>query len=404
MAAAVRYDCTVVLHHLDLRYRDSVLLFAVLANFSQFGSRVVISPVVPAIIAEFGATKSTIGLALTGMWAAYALLQYPSGVLADRYGERRMVLLALGFVGAGSILLSMAPSLPLFALFALLLGAGAGLYFVGATSLLTKLYDETGGPLSIHAAGGSLSGLIAPVLAGYLASWYGWRAAMLVGAVVAFPALVLFARWVRPTTPATPGTPLREGFDPTALVRLASRPGVAFTIALSAVGMFTFQAVASFLPTFLIEFHGFTTRQGSVAFGGLFLLSALGGPVMGRLSDVVGRDAVLGVDFLVTASGLVVLVVSPGVAVTVVGVGLLGVGMTWFGALQARLMDQFTDDERGTGFGTGRTVFILLGASGSAVTGWLADHHGWTVAYGVVVGLLLAGVLALVVATLLRRH
>jgi MFS family permease len=117
------------------RYRDGVLALAALANFSQFGARLVISPLVPDIIAAFSVTKSTVGLALTGVWATFALFQYPSGVLADRYGERRVILTALGLTAGCSLLLALSPSFLAFAAFAVLLGAGAGLYFsVGTAS------------------------------------------------------------------------------------------------------------------------------------------------------------------------------------------------------------------------------------------------------------------------------
>ena len=68
-------------------YRNTVLVLCTLAFFATMVARLVISPVVPDIETEFGTSSGMIGLALSGMWAAYALSQFPSGVLADRYGE-----------------------------------------------------------------------------------------------------------------------------------------------------------------------------------------------------------------------------------------------------------------------------------------------------------------------------
>jgi mgtE-like transporter len=64
--------------------------------------------------------------------------------------------------------------------------------------------------------------------------------------------------------------------------------------------------------------------------------------------------------------------------------GVVGVGITWGGALQARSMALFESAERGTGFGLMRTSYGLLGASGNVITGWLATVAGWPVAFGVV--------------------
>jgi len=74
------------------------------------------------------------------MWAVYALFQFPGGVLADRYGERRLVVLALTATNAGIIMVALASSLLQFFVFALLFEAGAGLFFAPASALITRLY------------------------------------------------------------------------------------------------------------------------------------------------------------------------------------------------------------------------------------------------------------------------
>jgi uncharacterized membrane protein YeaQ/YmgE (transglycosylase-associated protein family) len=51
--------------------------------------------------------------------------------------------------------------------------------------------------------------------------------------------------------------------------------------------------------------------------------------------------------------------------------------------------------DQGRSFGFIRTVYMFLGASGSVVTGSLADSLGWSIAYGVVIALLAGSVLAL---------
>ena len=75
-----------------------VLAAATVANFGQFGARVVLSSLVLAIALDFGVTKSGVGSALTGMlasrvgWgAAYgvvvALLLVAAGPVWGRRGQ-----------------------------------------------------------------------------------------------------------------------------------------------------------------------------------------------------------------------------------------------------------------------------------------------------------------------------
>jgi len=78
------------------RYKHTALALCTLAFTATMVARLVISPLIPQIRAEFGVTNATVGLGLSGMWLAYALSQFPSGVLGDRYGERTVILAAVG--------------------------------------------------------------------------------------------------------------------------------------------------------------------------------------------------------------------------------------------------------------------------------------------------------------------
>lgn len=378
------------------RYQTTVLVIAVVANFTQQGTRLLLSPLVPDIIAAFGSSKSAVGLALTGMWAAYAIFQYPSGFLGDTYGERGVIVVSLALTGAGSLLLAVAPTFWLFGVFAVLLGAGTGLYFTAASSLLTRLFDNTGQALSIHTAGISLSGLVAPVAAGFVGLRYGWRWAVVLGAVVAFPIALVALTRIRPNTGDGQPRAFRDHVDLPAMVALVLQSRVAFMTVLAAAAVFVMQSFMSFFPTFLIEYHGLTTSVASVAFGGIFVLSSVSQPVMGRLSDRVSRTAVISLSLGLTALGFGLVLARGSLAVLVASLVVIGLGISWAGVFHAWFMDILRDAERGASFGFIRTVYMFLGASGSVVTGTLADASGWQAAYGVVILLLIASVAALI--------
>ncbi len=84
---------------MNWRYRHTVLGLCTFAFASTMLARLVISPVVPDVTDGFGVSTGAVGLALSGMWAAYALTQFPSGILGDRFGERRVILAAVGIGG-----------------------------------------------------------------------------------------------------------------------------------------------------------------------------------------------------------------------------------------------------------------------------------------------------------------
>jgi MFS family permease len=67
-----------------------------------------------------------------------------------------------------------------------------------------------------------------------------------------------------------------------------------------------------------------------------------------------------------------------------------------------KFMDHLDDHERNSGFGLVRTVYMMLGAAGSVVTGLVADLFGWTVAFGL--ALLLVGMLAVLLSVMGRER
>lgn len=383
------------------RYPNTVLLLCTLAFFATMVARLVISPVVPDIVEEFSVSTSAVGLALTGMWGAYALTQFPSGLLGDRLGERTIILTAVGGTVVTSALLTVVPSFAVFVLATVCLGAAAGLHYSVATSLLTRQFADIGRAIGIHVAGGPLAGLLAPVAAALVGARYGWRWAIVLGAGVALPVFALVARYVEPTPARQPDRPIRDRVELRPLVELLSRPQIAYTTGLAVLGAFTWQATASFLPAFLQQGRDLPQTTAGILFSVYFVVHGLTQPVMGTISDRYPRDLTVAGTMAVGVLGYGLLVVGRSLGVLVAGVVCAGLAMSWGAPLQSRFMDLLSDAERGAGFGLVRTVYMTLGATGSVVVGVAADVAGWTVAFGLLVGLMGAGVasIAAVAAT-----
>lgn len=375
-------------------HRYVVLGVAAASNFSLLSARLSLSPVVPRVINDFAVSKSEIGLALTGLWAAYALLQFPSGLLSYRYGERRVMLAALALGGIGSLLLAFSPNFSLLAAFAFFLGAGAGLYYTVGTTLLTRLFEERSGlAISVHGISVPLAGLVTPIGVTWIAVRWGWRLGVAATASLAFLVLLL-ALWRIPDR-APQGESLGQYADLRTLARRALQPQLAFTVLLAVIAYFTWQAFASFLPTFLIEYHGLSAQRASIAFGAVFVTTALTLPVIGGLSDRFGRDALLAGCMLIMAGAFGLFVITSSLLGIIAAVALLGLGTAWEGPLQTRFFDNLPADERGPLFGFVRTLYLFLSAAGSWVTASIADTLGWPAAFTFLLGLAVLGAVAL---------
>nr|WP_241430238.1 MULTISPECIES: MFS transporter [Halococcus] len=366
-------------------YRVTLVVLCTLAFFATMVARLVISPVVPEIVDTFGSSTGVLGLALTGLWMAYAFAQFPSGILADRYGERRVILAAVGLTTVASALLALSPSMPVFLVLTLVLGGVAGLHYSVATTLLSRELDNIGTAIGLHNSGAPLAGLIAPIAAAAVSQWFGWRAAIALGAVAALPVFVLFRWKVRPTEPARPEQSMADRIALEPVLELLSRRKIAFTAVLAFLFEFIWQATASFLPTFLIAYHGYSVTFASTLFSAYFVIQGLTQPGIGSLSDRFGREETAGLCAVFGIAGYTLLLVGSRLSVLLVGIFCVGIAMGWGAALLPRFVDNLSAAERGAGFGLVRTTYMMLSATGSVVVGTVADAAGWGIAFGIFV-------------------
>ena len=376
------------------RYRHTVLALCTVAFFATMVGRLAISPVVPAITGEFGVSNALIGASLTGMWLSYALVQYPSGVLADRFGERRIVLALIAGTGVTSVAIAAAPRFEVFFVAVVLLGAAAGFHFSVATALIARAFEDIGTPIAIHNAGGPAAGLVTPVGVSWIGVRYGWRPAVAVSALVAALAVALFARGVRPTDPRRPDLPVRDQFRVRSLLAVLRRPEIVFTGVIAVLAEFAWTGIVSFLPTFLTAHRGYSSTLAGTLFAVYFVALGVLQVGVGALSDRYGRDAATGLCMCAGIAGVSTLVAAPGLAAAAVGVLLTGLGMGWGAAVFPRFMDHLPETEHGTGFGLVRTAYLVAASTGSVTLGVLADAFGWAVSFGALV-VVLAVVLCL---------
>lgn len=381
----------------------TILAACTMAFFATMVARLVISPVVPAIAAEFTISNSLIGLALSGMWLAYALAQFPSGLLGDRFGERIVILVAVGGTAVGSLLLALSPVFAVFLLMTVLLGAAAGLHYSVATTLLSRNFENTGTAIGIHSAGAPIAGLLAPVAAAAVGAAFGWRYAIFLATVAAVPTLALVAFGIPKQEPRRPEESMRERVELSVLVELLSRPPITATLLISVLAAFVWQGTASFLPTFLIEHREYSPTLAGIFFSGYFVAQGVGQPLMGWLSDRIGRNAAMALCMIAGVIGYSLFVIGPGLLSVVVATGCIGIAMSWGATMLPKFLDHMHPGEEGMGFGLVRTTYMVFGASGSVGVGILADVFDWAVAFGVLAGILGVVLVALTGAAVRRR-
>jgi EmrB/QacA subfamily drug resistance transporter len=121
-----------------------------------------------------------------------AALILPAGLLGDRYGRKRLLVLALVLFGVSSLACAYATSVGELIVARAVLGIGAAAIFPLALSVLPVLFDGPDRQRAVAAIGGAsmLSFPIGPIVGGYLLDHFWWGSVFLINVPVVVLALV----------------------------------------------------------------------------------------------------------------------------------------------------------------------------------------------------------------------
>jgi MFS family permease len=125
-----------------------------------------------------------LGVIGTLCYALFGIGAIPAGILADKYGSKRMLSIcmfasALSSLGAG---LS-------FSIYPLVfsmgfLGAAASIYHPSGLSFISRNVEIKGKAMGFHGVGGNIGLALGPLLSGFVAAVWGWRSAFILFGVL----------------------------------------------------------------------------------------------------------------------------------------------------------------------------------------------------------------------------
>jgi DHA2 family multidrug resistance protein len=190
--------------------RALITISVMLATVMQVVDTTIVNVALPHIQGGMSATQDQISWVLTSYIVAAAIMTPVTGVLADRFGRKRLFSAAvIGFTVA-SMLCGAATSLEQLVLFRVLQGAfGASLVPLSQAVLLdTYPREKHGSAMALWGMGVMVGPILGPTLGGYLTEYYSWRWAFYINLPVGVLALLGVLAFVPEATART-----RRGFD-----------------------------------------------------------------------------------------------------------------------------------------------------------------------------------------------
>ncbi len=250
---------------------------------------------------DFGIHAAGLGQLSALYFYSYWLMQIPTGILADRWGPRR--LLTAGAIGctAGALVCALAPSVFWAGVGRLLIGATVSVSFVVILKLAAHWFPAR--VFSMISGIALVAGITGALLAGVplrlLADAIGWRPAILVSAGASAALAILLWALVR-------DDPSERGFRsyaPAARRTSADRPRVFGELA-EVLGIRNIRLLV-FIPAgpvgcvltfcglwgvpFLTQVCGLTAPQAAGLTTLLLVAWAVATPLTGRLTDALGK-------------------------------------------------------------------------------------------------------------------
>ncbi|ADX44034.1 major facilitator superfamily MFS_1 [Paracidovorax avenae ATCC 19860] len=327
--------------HATLREDARTIGLIGLAHGSSHFFHLLLPPLFPFLIAEFGYSYSELGLLVSVFFVISGLGQALSGFIVDRVGARPVMFFALSSFVLSGLVASIATGYAGLMAAAALAGLGNAPFHPVDFTILNKRVSpqRLGHGFSVHGISGNLGWATAPVfMAGITAATGSWRAACLCGGLLA---LVILSIMVlnRDALDDRRGTAAPAAGKPGAAAAPAGAPAehpMAFLRLPSVWLCFSFffwttcslSVIQSFAGPTLQKMYGLPLSVTSMVVTGYMLCGAAGMVVGGFLAGRVARlERTITVCLLATAVLLVAAGTGllPGMA-AMVFVALAGVG------------------------------------------------------------------------------
>ena len=349
------------------------------------------SPLLPLFAERLGARPEAIGLIVGASTLTGVLLKLPAGTLSDLLGRRRLLFIGLSAFALAPYFYFGVNQVWQLVLLRTFHGLGTAVFAPVAMAIVADLFREgRGEALSWYASFSQAGRLSGRMIGGYLLVWSGFQQIFSVCAVIGVVLIVLFVMLKLPDDRSSISvrhesvSALFQG-----LRELGRDHRVLVTSGMEAILMTASGSLMAFLPLYGIRV-GLNAGEVGLLFGMMGIASILAKPVMGRLSDRIGRQPPIIAGQIICAAAMIFLPWTKGLLGLLFLSLIFGFGEAVIGSsTSAMVTDLCKRESLGSAMGVFGTIMDIGHAGGPILTGLMIGLSGYTSAFSVIGGLLL---------------
>ena len=364
------------------------VLIALIGGLAIFSSTLSKTPVLPLFAHSLHASPSEIGWIVMASTLPGILISFPAGALSDYLGRQRVLLASLLVFATAPFLYLLVSNIWQLMAVRFYHGFATAIFGTVASAAIAERYTvDRAGRLSTYSSVTIVGRSIAPFLGGLLISLASFSAVYIACAISGVLALAA-------------GLVLRDGTPPRAAslelphfwmsFRTVLRDrGIMVVSLIEAAQYLVFGAIEAFLALFAASL-GIPAWQIGIILGVQLVSIVFAKPLMGRVSDRVGRKQVIIPGLLIGAASIALLPHAP----SFLGLSVLslafGLGFATVTSSTAALVADLTLDGRyGSSMGVLRTVMDVGQSIGPVLTGWVVGVAGYGSAFTLLAAILL---------------
>ncbi|MHB1325684.1 MAG: MFS transporter [Thermoleophilia bacterium] len=349
-----------------------------LAGFIVMADNWVVSPILPAIAESFDVDPARAGILIAAYMLPFGLFQLVFGPLADRFGKLRVIMSTMVF----------------FSLATALCGLGMGLTDLSIYRALTGLFAAATMPVSLALIGdvvplenrqtaiGTFMGIaflgqaLSMAIGGTIAFFVSWRGVFFAYALIAAAITALLVATSRQLSGQLSRNPDAKVLAPYAKL-LGHFPSLRAYLVVFFEGIFILGSF-SYLGAHISNAYNF----GYLAIGLIMTAFGIGAILAGRMgakiANRMGRRQLIALGLLLAAAAdFFVAGFSANIALTIIGVFLLGLGFMFAHSTLLTLATEFAQKSRGIAMSLVAFSFMIGGAVGTSIGGRFINAYGY---------------------------